>query len=299
MNGTTLIHSEFLFGSSARGDDDQASDKDVLIVSNAWGRISHIKEKYSNDGYSVSFYPPSVFAKMCESGSLFVKHIKDEGIEIIDSSHWLKNLLETYTPKKSYAEDLKLFNQVLFTLIRFKTSNRMRMFCADILHTYLRSYSIMTMAENGYFAFSTQIITSFLQEKFRGQFDFGDIFPKLRKMKKAYREGARQTTGFEDIVDLLLLNYTNEHIAGNPPLEYRVGAAPRLLTSAYATLRDIESRLVSSDIEVDATSEIERAFNLVRKPNEYRFQIKQIDQEQLYKIEASIRKIESQQECVV
>jgi hypothetical protein len=72
------MYVEVLYGSRARGDDDWASDRDLLILSDHASVASPPKPKQTPD-LSVSTYTWSEFRAMGAYGSLFLRHLKDEG----------------------------------------------------------------------------------------------------------------------------------------------------------------------------------------------------------------------------
>lgn len=104
----TPVESVCIFGSAARGTSDSISDRDVLIVTRSSWRRRQLTRIWVGRGWSVAAYSPNRIQTMALRGSLFVQHLKREGIIILDNRGWLANLLSSAMPKRSYEADLRL-----------------------------------------------------------------------------------------------------------------------------------------------------------------------------------------------
>jgi predicted nucleotidyltransferase len=80
-----------LFGSRARGDHLATSDVDVLQV------VKEGPRSYSSDGFSVVAYTVEQLRSMAQSHSLFLLHLKIEGIILSDPEGVLGGILDSYT----------------------------------------------------------------------------------------------------------------------------------------------------------------------------------------------------------
>lgn len=109
----------YLFGSVARGDDDEYSDVDILIIINECTDDEYIeyKEQFANilevplDW--ISLYKESKIRKMYDNGSYFLWHIKKEGIRLFSRCNKLNNLLKTLPKYKGIKEDLEQYLEIL------------------------------------------------------------------------------------------------------------------------------------------------------------------------------------------
>lgn len=86
-----------LFGSAARGDMNANSDVDVLVVLKGKSRTIR------NGKFNISFYSRNHLASMAELGSLFVRHLIDDGIVIDDSEGVIADCLTKYNRPKDYS----------------------------------------------------------------------------------------------------------------------------------------------------------------------------------------------------
>ena len=110
--GYPSIHSAALYGSVARGDVEPHSDVDLLLVCNG-----SVKERLYLEltdtlsetcrNLSISLYSPAELAFMKRVGSLFLLHLRNEGILLFDRSGILANILNEFVPKPSYKSDFK------------------------------------------------------------------------------------------------------------------------------------------------------------------------------------------------
>ena len=110
--GYPSIDSAALYGSVARGDVEPHSDVDLLLVCNG-----SVKERLYLEltdtlsetcrNLSISLYSPAELAFMKRVGSLFLLHLRNEGILLFDRSGILANILNEFVPKPSYKSDFK------------------------------------------------------------------------------------------------------------------------------------------------------------------------------------------------
>lgn len=109
----------YLFGSVARGEEDEHSDIDILIVIDDCPEDKYIfwKNKFSNylniPVSWVSLYRHSKIIKMYKSGSYFLWHIKKEGKIIYSKNNELSSLLLTLPRYNNTKKDLQEYLEIL------------------------------------------------------------------------------------------------------------------------------------------------------------------------------------------
>ena len=109
----------YLFGSVARGDEDEYSDIDILIVIDDCTEDEYIDWKNIFSNYLdipvswISLYRHSKILRMYESGSYFLWHIKKEGKIIYSRSNEMPSLLLTLPRYNNTENDLEEYSEIL------------------------------------------------------------------------------------------------------------------------------------------------------------------------------------------
>ena len=85
-----------VYGSQARGSADAASDVDVLQV------VSHSSGSYKVGRVAVTAYTPAHLHAMAKNGSLFVRHLREEGVLLFDNGEVLARALAAYERPHNY-----------------------------------------------------------------------------------------------------------------------------------------------------------------------------------------------------
>jgi len=94
----TTAQATMLYGSYARGDHSCDSDIDVLQIvptPRAFQKIGSI---------GVSFYTARQLSKLANQGSLFVLHLRKEGVVLYDPNEILRTALDSYVAPENYNE---------------------------------------------------------------------------------------------------------------------------------------------------------------------------------------------------
>jgi len=178
------------FGSQTRGDCDSFSDRDLLMIgTNSQLIPASTDERWAN--YSVSRFTYDKAAYLITSGSLFFKHILDEGKLVEGSAADANRLFGAWKAASSYREEIDE-NIDLLDLMEFIPKSMLgRSVAIDIIFTALRSVLIRELASDGLFLFSWKQILQKAEllgwistrEKF--------LFFQARKLKNAYRRGEK------------------------------------------------------------------------------------------------------------
>ena len=277
---TTPIESICIFGSAARGTADSMSDKDVLIVTGSPRRRRQLVRKWVGDGWSVAAYSPSRIRAMAVKGSLFVQHLKREGIIVSDDRGWLANLLNAAEPKRSYETDFHSAVQMLKPLDRLRSGYWPQLMAADLGFVFIRNAGIYLLAERGVYEFDYERIVDALADIAGLTISQVKILHHLRALKVAYR--LRDQT-LIDLGDRRALLETCAKVARtNVPEKIQEDAPIRLFPLRYATLRDLEARMVMQfDVGLmdhgGLTDDLSSLWKMVTTPREYSWAIREID----------------------
>ena len=183
-----MLSSTALFGSAARGDKDEFSDNDCLVVGNDRGSVFRCRCP-SPQGFSCSTYTWRKLNYIANDGSLFVAHLRKEAVILNDPLRRLRTLLDNYRPHRSY-ETLK---QDAFSLVRLLSAvpacPEGAGWAIDVLFTAFRTYAVPYLAEQGEFKFAyNELVDAVLIQRSELE-EFRDDFLELRKGKSLYRRG--------------------------------------------------------------------------------------------------------------
>ena len=185
------IESICVFGSLARTSIDRLSDRDILVVSDDSVHRSNVVKHWQARGWAVSSYSPSRLLKTIEAGSLFVQHLKREGIILKDRNGWLGEQLEGAAPKKSYENDAARNVLLAAPIERFDSDELIErnLIVADLAYVALRNFGICYLANRGRYTFDYHEIVNTIGEEFSLTTEEIMILSTLRNGKAAYRGG--------------------------------------------------------------------------------------------------------------
>ena len=234
-----------VFGSAARGSSDKYSDRDVLIVSGDKRRRARMTSAWRARGWSVAAYTPSRLRKMANSKSLFIQHLKLEGIVTCDRGRWLHGLLDSAEPKASYAADATMSVELALPIERFEAEApiRDRLATADMGYVAARNFGICHLADSGRLSFDYNCIVSHLADDFDLDRRETDLLLSLRAGKTAYRRGAPCGSVVGSVGELR--SVLSRFFPSRPLGQIDGSARPRELAGGYATLRDYEAAAVA------------------------------------------------------
>jgi hypothetical protein len=149
-----------LYGSHARGDATPGSDVDVLQI------VPHRRPSYGSGRLSVTTATKEALHELAASGSLFVLHLREEGVPVHDESGVLRDVLDSYRAPASYdplRESLQLAAGILDVDARgFERHARSLTQLAVYL---LRSVLYLRCAEGGRPLFSMRGVAEHLHDQ--------------------------------------------------------------------------------------------------------------------------------------
>lgn len=278
---TDNVDSICVFGSAARSSSDLISDRDVLVVADDPERRQHVVRCWRAAGWSVAAYSPTRLMKMIGTGSLFLQHLKLEGIILRDQDEWLARVLHAAGRKQSYEEDALRSVELALPIERFRPWALIGQMpiVADLAYVALRNYGICHLADRDEIVFDFHEIVKRLADEFGLCRREVRLAHSLRATKARYRGGFGGNGTFGTVEDLrLLLSKFFEH----RPLEELPHNAPvRDLGSGYATLRDFEAAVVRKLEDSGMTwdrllSGLGRVWKMIRDPRIYAWEVRNL-----------------------
>lgn len=176
-----------LFGSAIRGDPDQFSDKDVLLVSDDKDSLAHAKTILKRLGFSASCYDWNKLRVMSARKALFLQHLKQESLIILDRTNGLEDILASFEPAENYSKELELTRSLITLTERFPDTPIGVGWALDILAVGFRNLAILSCANEGRYVFSYQRLLKSLVDF--GVIDEHEHSPlwNLREYKAKYR----------------------------------------------------------------------------------------------------------------
>ena len=138
----------WLYGSHARGAADTHSDLDLLVVKNELTDIEEIEHFafHVQIGASLSVYTWNEIARMAAYGSLFLQHLKLEGIPLYETPFHrgcLRNMLDTMADYVLIQRDLEGFQIVLDDVAESLDNDGDETYELSVLGTVIRHSTIL------------------------------------------------------------------------------------------------------------------------------------------------------------
>ncbi len=282
----TAVESVYLFGSAARMTTDSLSDRDVLVVASEKSRRDTISKRWRSRGWSVAAYSPRRILKMIAAGSLFVQHLRMEGVVVEDRSGWLTHHLRSAVPKQSYELDAQQSVSLALPLERLcgESFVASEMIASDLAYVAVRNFGVCHLADKNRLTFDYHQIVEHLAKNFRLGTEEVEVLKALRAGKAAYRSGRRASNvggTVSELRDLL-----SKFFVARPLQELGQNVAIRYLGNGYSTLREFEVCL-SSEVrraECDAlliNADLQRMHDMISNPRGYSWDVRNLSSGQL------------------
>jgi len=280
-----------IFGSHSRGSKDEVSDKDVLICGSSRSEAYSLIHDWEEMGWSVAFYTWKRLDLMSKAGSLFLQHLKLEGDIIIDGSSRLKNVLKEYQPRKHYDEDFNSSLELFRPTERIVKSTQAAACMGDVLYTFLRNAMILKLADKEIYLFDySKLLEEFQQQGLLCENDVG-ILKKLRLLKAAYR-----SRNFKFLNEIEIFEKSKPIVSAMFQLtssEICAYSDIRCFKLPYATLRDIEVRLVSQFgipfLENSNDQTLQKLWSMICDPRGYSWRTKSLNREYTQSLSLSLK----------
>ncbi len=177
------------FGSSRRGDFDLTSDRDLLLIASDWEQITSETAKKTTEGYSVSAFLFDKAAYLIKSGSLFFKHICDEGVLVSGSEKNYRELFSGWRAAADYRDEL-YENIDLLEVIRFAPATPAGVAAiVDILISSVRNILIRRLACSGKYVFSWRNVLAAAEKRDIIKAEDVRLLLMARHFKNCYRQG--------------------------------------------------------------------------------------------------------------
>lgn len=177
------------FGSKKRGDFNISSDKDMLLIGSSLAQLFKEKERKKIEGYSVSCMATTKAKYMVNQGSLFFKHIIDEGFLIEGNRGKYHEIIRDWKAAPNYQNDIDGNVELLEILSYVPQTAEGVLAATDIVTISIRNILIRKLASLGLYVFSWEEVSNAAVN-----FNFIDLNEKIillhaRQIKNYYRQG--------------------------------------------------------------------------------------------------------------
>lgn len=180
------FHSVAIFGSNARNDSDNLSDRDLLLVTDLHKTADEFNTLKSN-GFSPSAYTWKALEKLSKNGALFLIHLQRESIILKDNEHRLQRLLDATAPAKDYKKTMQESIYLAELTFNIPDEKNVRLWAADVLAVAFRNFMIAYAATKGDFIFSYGALIEYSVRNLYVKPDLEECLYKLRQWKSFYR----------------------------------------------------------------------------------------------------------------
>jgi hypothetical protein len=191
------------YGSGKRGDYDQTSDRDVLLLGERWTEVEGLYAQFKAADYSVSFFSTGQAKYLLSEGSLFFKHVVDEGQVILGGAGNFESFAAGWKPAQSYESEIQSTVDLLDLLGMVPSCRRGIAVAMDLLVSCLRSILIRRLAERGSYIFSW---AKLIREASRCGLlppDVGGVVLYGRQVKNNYRRFGRANAELSQVQQLI------------------------------------------------------------------------------------------------
>lgn len=226
-------------GSMARGQNDQLSDKDLLAIGDSHNVDTAIAN-YRSSGWNVAQYSRLEFRKMARSHSLFVQHVKQDGVLVRDDYGFLKETLELYRPSRDYTNKLSAAIEPIRSIREIEQSYWGKLFQADILYVSVRNACILHKATVAEPEFDFESLVAWICATIGLTLSERNALLRLRSLKHAYR--ARLTN--MDVSEIGDTAYTAHKLADYWACFCGSNENTRGLSNGYFETRALEGQLI-------------------------------------------------------
>lgn len=183
-----VIEGVLLCGSVARGDADEWSDIDLVVVgSDPDLTAGRMREDLANVSQRVSliYYPAEAFEEQRRARALFIAHLQKEGVILYDRSGRMKAVLEKpFAPVVDVEEGLRAHRARLAPYSDPRRFNNNFLFCLSHLYSIGKGVVMLGLAKEGVLEFNREAAF----QRFAGlNPDLADETRKIAQLRPFYR----------------------------------------------------------------------------------------------------------------
>jgi len=156
------VRTIILIGSQARGDSNEFSDIDLVIITNGYYSRTEIEKilpiNLKDIRLSLLTYPSDRFMELYQSGALFMLHVINEGIVLFDDGFY-NNLRKTYfrLSKEDLTTQWKIIKQTMKLYNDLDIYGGIYITCLSHLFSIIKNVAVTSLASKGDYEFNKTI----------------------------------------------------------------------------------------------------------------------------------------------
>jgi len=226
-------------GSSARGDFNPESDRDIVCI---WKESKPDFESLKKSFGDIAFYSEKTISKMKNKGSLFIAHLGVDGKHLL-GDRTLLSIFKDFEPNtKATQKNIMETESFIKSIEWFPYTDRGALWLLDVLYVALRNYIFCKNSLDEIYIFGYE---KALKAFGLAQIDI-ELMLKLRDGKYAYRKGTtlKNLTATRDIAELACKKILKSQV------RFREGGSTKwdtLNKSSYWTERLIERAILNNE----------------------------------------------------
>ncbi|HEV7411224.1 MAG TPA: hypothetical protein VGO01_22300 [Bradyrhizobium sp.] len=240
----------------------------MLIVAPSESDLAEVSRAWSSAGWSVARFTHQKMLKMADRGSLFLQHLKLEGLIVKDDDGFLASVLDQYRPKQEYENELHDSFGLLSDLSRLPSSYWPTLCSADIAYVAIRNIAILRFASRGIYTFDYSDLVEQLAHENSISAAKLHALRHLRILKHGYRNRLTKLCPWRVLEDALECaeDLFGQSCCAQPQNRFSV--------SGYRGLRMLERYLVMKADprfldRLPAHDPLATAWALIRDPRDY------------------------------
>lgn len=268
------MYASVKFGSLTRGLADKYSDNDLLVVCPDRDRKS-ISEDCNFSKYNISFFSNKQLSSMRDKGSLFLQHIKRDGVIIYDKGGDFASFLKDCHFTSPDDNEINRCESTLSFISALPEERILNTWKADFVYCVSRDYLIKKLAVEGLLAFSIDEIITLSLKYFDFKRDDFNNLKKLREIKAINRGEVSDSYNYSDVSSLInewlkTLNSAFNFTPKNKQIKLIDCLCKADYSSTYEALRCLEALYMLLEKKGINHIEHHKIIKYIKSPNLYR-----------------------------
>jgi hypothetical protein len=270
MNAVPGADAIAVYGSTARGDKDELSDLDLLLIGPNRQRLQDSSVQLGSKGWCPTIYTWLELESAVKRESLFVQHLRRDSVIIRDKDDHLRHLLAISQQRSSYAWERQQALNLFSAIEHIPHVPWGGAWALDVTFVAFRSFAVAFLADEDLVTFSIGEIISHMCRcgLLRHEDSYG--LAQLRAWKKWYRDGATWSPPLSQVQELI------DTIDRRLRIGIHIQRTDQETFSAWAVAQAgtgdhwyRSARLWEAFLQINGTTEDNRVLEMLRLPQIY------------------------------